>query len=179
MEPIVREVCSLVFSLSSHRHPSICILFNYHFTSYNKHTKTKRFVGRKDREEGESDWWNITTYFTHCIVCLFLFCIVPKSHFTPRVPPIPNPLYIMVPRYHEGPSNSSQCSHTHPTPIFTLSTNVNPPTVSGMTDNSGIFTTLDAFYYHSWKEKFGRLQMSCSEFHQWMNPVGRSTIEDP
>jgi hypothetical protein len=34
------QTCSsltLAFSLSLHRHPSICILFNSHFTSYNKH----------------------------------------------------------------------------------------------------------------------------------------------
>jgi hypothetical protein len=30
----------LVFSLSSHRHPSICILFTSRFTSYNKHYLT-------------------------------------------------------------------------------------------------------------------------------------------
>ena len=40
---------------------------------------------------------------------------------------------------------------------------------------SGIFTTTGRIlFYNSWKENFGKLQMHCSEFHEWLIHLNRN-----
>ncbi len=40
---------------------------------------------------------------------------------------------------------------------------------SDPSETSGIFTTTGRIlFYNSWKENFGKLQMHCSEFHEWL-----------
>jgi hypothetical protein len=64
----------LSFSLSSHRHPSICILFSSHFTSYNKQTLPPQVEGRQHPHQV----WNTTNYSEYSR-CTYNF----KSHTYP------------------------------------------------------------------------------------------------
>ncbi len=48
--------------------------------------------------------------------------------------------------------------------IFIIRVTSHPRTVKA----SGIFTTTGRIlFYNSWKDNFGKLQVYCSEFHEW------------
>ncbi len=52
-----------------------------------------------------------------------------------------------------------------------------PPTGGiGLYRRKDFYHTGRILFYNSWKETFGKLQMYCSEFHQWLNPSSTPSL---